>query len=137
MLHAALRGEPKERVLSPDLKLFGDQPLREPVAAILTRDPEAPPPASDGGALAALELARLSLAGSADFREGALMAVNFGGDADVIGAVYGQLAGAHYGLKGIPRSWRQALAHSEMIVDLGDGLLQSALVALGDAVAVT
>jgi len=137
MLHAALRGEPKERVLSPDLKLFGDQPLREPVAAILTRDPAAPPPASDGGALAALELARLSLAGSADFREGALMAVNFGGDADVIGAVYGQLAGAHYGLKGIPRSWRQALAHSEMIVDLGDGLLQSALVALGDAVAVT
>ncbi len=139
MLHAALRGEPKEKVLAPASKVFGAHPLRDPVAALLARPPDASaaPPASDGGALAVLELARSSFAGSANFRDGALRAVNFGGDSDVIGAVYGQLAGAHYGLTGIPRAWRQALAHSELIVELGDGLLQSALMELGEEVAAT
>ncbi len=137
MLHAALRGESRERVLAPDRAVFGAHPLREPVAAILTRGLGAKyePPAADGGALAVLELARACLAGSANFREGALRAVNLGGDSDVIGAVYGQLAGAHYGLAGIPRAWRQALSQSELIVELGDGLLRSALMELGERVA--
>ncbi len=139
MLHAALRGEPREHVLAPDRAVFGAHPLREPVAAILTRGIGAnyQPPAADGGALAVLELARWCLAGSANFRDGALRAVNLGGHSDVIGAVYGQLAGAHYGVAGIPRAWRQALAQSELIVELGDRLLQAALVELGDSVAAT
>ena len=106
MLHAALRGESREKLLTPSARLFADQPLREPVAALLTRPLDAAysPPPADGGALAVLELARWCLAGTANFRDGALRAVNLGGDSDVIGAVYGQLAGAHYGLAGIPRS---------------------------------
>jgi ADP-ribosyl-[dinitrogen reductase] hydrolase len=137
MLHAALRGEPREHVLAPDRAVFGAHPLRAPVAALLTRGlgGNYEPPAADGGALAVLELARWCLATSANFRDGALRAVNLGGDSDVIGAVYGQLAGAHYGLAGIPRAWRQALAQSELIVELGDGLLRSALVELGESVA--
>ena len=136
MLHAALRGEPRERVLAPDPKVFGAHPLRAPVVAIATRaaDEGEDAPAAEGGALAALELARACFAGSANFRDGALRAVNFGGDSDVIGAVYGQLAGAHYGLAAIPRAWRQALAQSELISDLADGLLQTALVQLGESV---
>jgi ADP-ribosylglycohydrolase len=138
MLHAALRGEPRERVLSPHPAVFGAHPLRDPVAAIAARASAAdPPPPADGGALAVLELARWCLAGSANFRDGALRAVNLGGDSDVIGAVYGQLAGAHYGVAGIPRTWRQALAHSELIIELGDALLRSALVELGESVALT
>ena len=82
-----------------------------------------------------LELARCCLAGTSNFREGALRAVNLGGNSDVIGAVYGQVAGALYGVAGIPRPWRQALAHSELIVDIADQLLQSALVELGESVA--
>jgi len=139
MLHAALRGEPRERVLAPHPAVFGAHPLREPVAAIAARGtaPGDEPPSADGGALAVLELVRGCLAGSANFRDGALRAVNLGGDSDVIGAVYGQLAGAHYGVAGIPRPWRQALAHSELIVELGDVLLRSALVDLGESVALT
>ena len=116
--------------------MFGAHPLRDAVAALASRPMDAhyKPPAADGGALAVLELARWCLAGSANFRDGALRAVNLGGHSDVIGAVYGQLAGALYGVAGIPRAWRQALAHSELIVDLGDGLLQSALVELGASV---
>ncbi|HEV7433028.1 MAG TPA: ADP-ribosylglycohydrolase family protein [Steroidobacteraceae bacterium] len=136
MLHAALRGEPREQVLSPDRAVFGSHPLREAVAAVAARRTDAhyQPPPADGGALAVLELARWCLAGSANFRDGALRAINLGGDSDVIGAVYGQLAGAHYGLAGIPRAWRQALAQSELIAELADHLLQVALVELGEGV---
>jgi ADP-ribosyl-[dinitrogen reductase] hydrolase len=35
--------------------------------------------------------------------------VNRGGDADTTGAIAGMLAGAVYGLKGIPRPWLDAL----------------------------
>ena len=38
-----------------------------------------------------------------------------GEDADTTGAVYGQLAGAFYGDRGIPRSWRYKLAHQLLI----------------------
>jgi ADP-ribosyl-[dinitrogen reductase] hydrolase len=38
------------------------------------------------------------------FKEGALMAVNLGNDADTTGAVYGQIAGAYYGYQGCRRS---------------------------------
>ncbi len=36
------------------------------------------------------------------FEDGALLAFNMGADADTTGAVYGQIAGAYYGEKGIP-----------------------------------
>jgi ADP-ribosylglycohydrolase len=36
------------------------------------------------------------------FREGALLAVNLGNDADITGAIYGQLAGSFYGMEGNP-----------------------------------
>ena len=139
MLHAALRGESRARVLSPHSDIFGARPLKPEVAAISTRVYGAgylPPPA-DGGALAVLELARWCLAESGSFREGALRAANLGGNSDVIGAVHGQLAGAHYGVSAIPRGWRQALAQQELIVQLGDRLLRDALVLLGDTAGAT
>jgi ribA/ribD-fused uncharacterized protein len=40
-----------------------------------------------------------------NFKDGALAVVNLGGDADTTGAVYGQIAGAYYGLSGIPKEW--------------------------------
>jgi ADP-ribosyl-[dinitrogen reductase] hydrolase len=134
MLHAALSGEPMARVLAPRSALFAAQPLQREVAAIAARSCEAsePPPAGQG-ALGVLAQARWCLARGANFRDGALRAVNFGGDSDVTGAVYGQLAGAHYGLAAIPRAWRQALAQPELIAELCDRLLQNALVRLGES----
>ena len=32
--------------------------------------------------------------------------MNLGGDADTVGAIYGQLAGAYYGVADIPEEWR-------------------------------
>ena len=39
------------------------------------------------------------------FEDGAIRAVNLGQDADTTGAVYGQLAGAYYGVDAIPARW--------------------------------
>lgn len=44
-----------------------------------------------------------------DFESGALKVVNLGDDADTTGAVYGQIAGAFYGLNSIPKNWLKKL----------------------------
>jgi len=36
---------------------------------------------------------------------------------------YGQLAGAFYGVQGIPEHWRKKIAFSDRIIELADGLL--------------
>lgn len=133
MLHAALRGESRAQLLSPDAAQFGTRPLKAEVAAIAAAPATQMPPASDGSVLAALQQARWALGATHSFRAGALCAVNLGGDSDVVGAVYGQLAGAHYGVNAIPSSWRAALVHAEQIESLADRLLALALVRIGDA----
>ena len=55
------------------------------------------------------------------FEDGLLVAVNMGGDADTIGAIYGQLAGAFYGIEGIPQHWIEGLE----IPDYMDELIRS------------
>jgi ADP-ribosylglycohydrolase len=52
--------------------------------------------------------------------------VNLGEDADTTGAVYGQLAGAFYGVNGIPEPWRERLARREEIVRLATILFEDA-----------
>ena len=54
--------------------------------------------------------------------EGALLAVNLGDDADTTGAVYGQIAGAHYGAEAIPPEWRSKLAMADTITAMADAL---------------
>ena len=58
---------------------------------------------------------------SKTFDEGCLLAVNLGDDADTTGAVYGQFAGAFYGLEAIPpRSWSDKLAQGELILSMAE-----------------
>jgi ADP-ribosylglycohydrolase len=49
-----------------------------------------------------------------------------GDDADTTGAVYGQLAGAFYGVEAIPTRWRQKLVARDTLERLADGLLRAA-----------
>jgi ADP-ribosyl-[dinitrogen reductase] hydrolase len=45
------------------------------------------------------------------FETGVLRAINLGDDTDTTAAIYGQLAGAHYGLDNIPeKRWKQLYA---------------------------
>ena len=137
MLLAALQGESKDRLLAPAGKFLGKAPLRAEVAALMA-DPKATQvlasrhPAGDT-ITAALAVARLALAHTSSFRDGALYAVNAGGNSDVVGAVFGQVAGAHYGYAAIPQSWREALVQRAAIEGLADKLLTAALVRLADA----
>ena len=59
---------------------------------------------------------------SNDFRSGALLAVNLGDDSDTTGAIYGQIASAHYGAKAIPAAWCQKLRWTAEIIALADEL---------------
>ena len=56
------------------------------------------------------------------FEEAILAAVNLGDDADTTGAVTGQLAGAYYGIGGIPRQWRKRIVMGNMIENWADRL---------------
>ncbi|MBU1749334.1 MAG: ADP-ribosylglycohydrolase family protein [Chloroflexi bacterium] len=56
-----------------------------------------------------LESAAWGLLTTDSFEEAVVQVVNLGNDADTAGAVVGALAGAAYGLAGIPARWREAL----------------------------
>jgi len=79
----------------------------------------------------ALEAALWAFNRSANFREGALACANLGRDSDVVTAVYGALAGAHFGVSSIPGIWRNSLMRQEVVIDLADRLLTRAMVTLG------
>lgn len=50
-----------------------------------------------------------------NFKEGLLSVVNLGNDSDTTGAIYGQLAGAFYGISSIPKHWSNQLVQREFI----------------------
>ncbi len=59
------------------------------------------------------------------FEEGLLKVINLGDDADTTGAVYGQLAGACYGISRIPEKWLSRLYEKEMIHGFADKLFMN------------
>ena len=62
-----------------------------------------------------LEAALWAFDRSTTFRQGCLLAVNLGDDADTTGAVYGQLAGAFWGESGIPESLIRGLDRFDLL----------------------
>jgi ADP-ribosylglycohydrolase len=134
LMAGALRGVGRQELLAPRYSpvpgLWDERGLKEPVEAIALGSYRRKAAADlDGGGniLQTLEAVLWALDHSTSFREGALLAVNLGLDADVTGAVYGQLAGALYGLAGIPANWRSALLKRDLIEGLADRLLARAL----------
>lgn len=73
-----------------------------------------------------LEAALWAFYKAKNFREGALLAVNLGNDADTTGAVYGQIAGAYYGYSGIPEHWRSIITKADFILGLADQCMRPA-----------
>jgi ADP-ribosyl-[dinitrogen reductase] hydrolase len=136
VLHAALSGQPKAQVLpvaNAEWTSMRDGGRLVAVIGGSYRDKEAAALKPRGGAADVLECALWAFHRSGNFRDGALAAVNLGGHSDVIGALYGQLAGAHYGVGAIPVAWRRALARHDLLSDLTDRLLAEAMVGLGEA----
>lgn len=133
LIVGALEGVPKAELLSdhftPVPRLWDAEPLAPRIAEIASgsfrrRDP--PEIRGTGYVVQSLEAALWAFDRGASFREGALLAVNLGDDADTTGAVYGQLAGASYGEDGIPPEWRECLAMRDVIASLAERLHEAA-----------
>jgi ADP-ribosyl-[dinitrogen reductase] hydrolase len=78
-----------------------------------------------GYVVATLEAALWAFFSTDTFEQAILRAANLGGDADTTAAVCGQIAGAFYGLDGIPSGWLSKLARADEIATLGNSLLHS------------
>lgn len=87
---------------------------------------ERQPPEINGGGyvIDTLEAALWALYNTDDFESGALKVINLGDDADTTGAVYGQLAGALYGIESIPDGWLEKLVMKDEIENYADQLLK-------------
>jgi ADP-ribosylglycohydrolase len=138
LMLGALAGEPKEELLGPRYApvpgLWDAAPLADRIDAVAAgsfRQKTPPAIRGSGYVVDALEAALWAFATTDTFADGALAAVNLGDDADTTGAIYGQLAGAHYGATAIPETWRCRLARSDVIERLAADLLAFAVAGEG------
>jgi ADP-ribosyl-[dinitrogen reductase] hydrolase len=72
-----------------------------------------------------LQAALWAVARTTSYRSAVLLAANLGEDADTTAAVAGQLAGAIYGLSGLPPEWLERLAWRERITKMADRLFEA------------
>ena len=82
---------------------------------------------STGYVAHSLEAALWSVGRTSDYRSAVLLASNLGGDADTTAAIAGQLAGALYGVGGIPNKWLAKLAWRERITNMASQLVSPTL----------
>jgi ADP-ribosyl-[dinitrogen reductase] hydrolase len=80
---------------------------------------------NDAWCIGTLESALWGLANMQDFREMTLKIANFAGDADTVGAVFGQLAGGIVGLEGLPQDWLAKIAKKDELLDLAKRLFEN------------
>ncbi|WP_256865238.1 ADP-ribosylglycohydrolase family protein [Paenibacillus sp. 32352] len=78
-----------------------------------------------GYVIDSLEAALWAFYRSSSFEDGCLMAVNLGDDADTTGAIYGQLAGAYYGVRAIPPDWLNKLTMRSYLEETAVALMQA------------
>jgi len=132
LISGALAGATKEELLSncyaPIPGYWKEHPLVpeiEDVARGSYKEKNPPEIRGTGYVVQSLETALWAFHKSKTFEEGCLMAVNLGDDADTTGAIYGQIAGAHYGERKIPLKWFSILTFQGLLLSLVDRLTHS------------
>jgi ADP-ribosyl-[dinitrogen reductase] hydrolase len=122
LIVTALQGAAKEQLLSPhhadEVERHSRAPLSQRIADIARgsfTSKSVDEIRASGYVVHTLEAAIWAFHHTGNFRDGALLAVNLGEDADTTGAVYGQLAGAYYGAEGIPQAWRALIWRADDI----------------------
>lgn len=117
----ALNGGEKEDVLAPPGSFdLADGVKRVAFGSFRIFNP--PQIRGSGYVVESLEAALWAFHHADNFADGACMAVNLGDDSDTTAAVYGQIAGAYYGVNGIPARWVNAVARRDMIIEFADHL---------------
>lgn len=123
MLAALIGGASFDAVTAPTFWRWGElHPAVADVAAGGWRTKSPPVIRGTGYCIDALQAALWAVAGAEDFRQAVLRAANLGDDADTTAAIAGQLAGARWGVAGIPAGWLHRLFAGERIVALARGL---------------
>ena len=120
VLADAIAGMPKDEVLRARRDDYAGE-----IAAIMVGQWRGQPRSaikSTGYVADSLEASLWSVDQTDDFRSAVLLAANLGGDADTTAAITGQLAGALYGVSGIPSDWLSKLAWREQIIAFAEGL---------------
>lgn len=122
LIVGAVHGVTKDEILSDHFTLvkgsWNERPLHPKIAEIASGSFKINNPPliqGTGYVVRSLEAALWAFLNSNSFREGAILAVNLGDDADTTGAVYGQLAGAYYGESSIPEEWLSKLSFRTQI----------------------
>ena len=129
LLVDAFAGKPKAKLLDD-----ASSEARGQVAEILAGGWRGKPRAaisSSGYVLHTLEAALWAVDQASSFEEALVLAVNLGDDADTVGAVTGQLAGAIWGASAIPARWIDRLAWRDRLEVTGQALLQKGAAAQG------
>lgn len=131
LIVGALNEVPKEELLSdhycPVKGYWKEHPLSPPVDEVAAGSFKVKEPPQIKGAqyvVRSLEAAIWAFYKTDSFKEGCLLAVNLGDDADTTGAIYGQLAGAYYGEHDILAQWLDKLAYRELIGSYAEQLME-------------
>ncbi|VEF12034.1 ADP-ribosylation/crystallin J1 [Pseudomonas fluorescens] len=124
LIAKALEGAPKTELRQQSLSTY-HQPK---VAAIARGDylgKSQDAIKGSGYSVQSLEAALWCFHHTDNFRAAILQAANLGDDADTTAAITGQLAGAYYGVRGIPNNWLEILYEAEEIAATADRLLEA------------
>ena len=122
MLADAISGRSRDRILQPGRCFKGAPRIADILAGSWCGKPR-DAIESSGYVVHTLEAAIWSVARTRNFRDAVLLAANLADDADTTAAVTGQLAGALYGLSGIPCDWVTRLAWRERLLAAAERLL--------------
>lgn len=121
----AINGEPRSVVLAPRASDFVGQVA--PIMQGAWRGKRRGEIRASGYVAHSLEAALWCVARTGSFANAVLLAANLGEDADTTAAITGQLAGALYGIDGIPDAWRRKVAQGPMIEEMAERLLRGGL----------
>lgn len=120
LLADAIEGRPKSEVLKA--REFQLAPHTSCILAGSWRGKSRHEIESSGYVAHSLEATLWCTGRTANFKHAVLLAANLGHDADTTAAITGQLAGALYGVSGVPQAWAQRLAQRDRIKQLASGL---------------
>ncbi len=105
------------------------EPWPEEIGAILAggwQDKSRDAISSSGFVVHTFEAAIWAVGTTSSFEEALITAVNLGHDADTVGAVAGQIAGARYGIRAIPPRWKDLLIQHDEIDRRAQSLVSAA-----------
>jgi ADP-ribosylglycohydrolase len=131
LLVSLFHGTSKEELFSDAFEnkvksFFKNEPLHPALKSIIKRDyryKKEEEISSSGYVVHSLEAALWSFYHTTTFEEGVLKAVNLGNDADTVGAITGQIAGAWYGYGAISPMLISGVAKSTNILAIGKKLM--------------